>query len=606
MKKTLFLLPFCFITLMQAQVSKTINSISPGKLSTLITSVELQSVSNLTLSGSIDARDFLVIRDSMPSLEKIDLSGVTIIAYIGYDGTSDNRLDSTYNAKEIPPRAFYNKTKLVSITMPDNILTISNYAFYGCENLTNLIIPPNVTTIGYGVFLKCNGLAKIIIPSVVSEIGTQSFSSDIVVDSNNPYFSAIDGVLTNKTITKLISCPISKHGDYIVPTGITCIGDDAFRDCDKISSITLPSTVNDFGWGAFQECDNLITISATTPIIHLGLFCFNDCIKLTNFNVSLNVNSIPVYCFKNCKKLSNIIIPSTVETIWDGAFEGCESIKSFTIPSSVDSIVGNSFDKCNGLQTITVDPSNKKYSSVDGVLYNRDKTQLIWYPALKEGTYTLPSTVSIMYSFGFSTCTQLSGFLQGKNQNFTVLDSVLYNKDKTVLIRYPSLKTGDFTVPNILTKFSIHAFNYCAALESIHIYSNTPPELPWNFRDTIPGLALNLEVYVPNGTYWDYMFKYMESPNFKNIIEMPYLNTSLKNNKNMKVYGLYPNPTSGLFCVNTEGVSNISIYDINGKLLLQKDIYEEENISLGDISKGLYIVKIKNENSVFTDELIIY
>jgi hypothetical protein len=134
----------------QAQVSKTVN-VTAGGLSTALTSTELATVTNLTITGTIDARDFVTMRDSMPALAVVDISAVTIAAYTGNGGTSS---DTSYPANTIPDYSFYNentskgKTTLTTILLPSSVTSIGYDAFYNCSGLTSIIIPNSVTSIG--------------------------------------------------------------------------------------------------------------------------------------------------------------------------------------------------------------------------------------------------------------------------------------------------------------------------------------------------------------------------------------------------------------------------------------------------------------------------
>lgn len=136
------------MVMMQAQVSKTANIITAGSLKTTLTTEELSTVTNLTLTGTIDARDFKIMRDNMPSLTELDLSGVTITAYAGTEGTS---FITDYPANSIPQYAFYNlyvyphQSNHTTFILPSTITSIGDDAFHYCESLTTVTIPPSVT-----------------------------------------------------------------------------------------------------------------------------------------------------------------------------------------------------------------------------------------------------------------------------------------------------------------------------------------------------------------------------------------------------------------------------------------------------------------------------
>jgi uncharacterized protein YjdB len=174
MKKILLLLlSCCFAVLLQAQVSKTV-SCTAGGLSALLTSTEKSSITNLTLTGIIDARDFVTMRDNMPVLAVIDISGVAIVAFTDTQGQLSSQF-LTYFANQISQSAFNNKTSLTSIILPSSITSISSISFYGCTGITSIVIPTSVSQIGGQVFYGCTGLTSVTIASSVTEIGMSCF-----------------------------------------------------------------------------------------------------------------------------------------------------------------------------------------------------------------------------------------------------------------------------------------------------------------------------------------------------------------------------------------------------------------------------------------------
>lgn len=227
----LLFISLCFTMLLQAQVSKTIE-ITAGSLKTSLTADELNTVTNLTLTGIMDGRDFKTLRDTLPNLNVLDLTDIRIVAYNGNEGPSGNYCQ----AKTIPDYAFYNyitdkgKNSLTTVLLPSSITAIGYSAFQKCSGLTSVIIPSLVSTIGSGAFLSCNSLISVNIPASVTSIGGSAFSCSglISVDAGNPNYSSLDGVLFDKNRTTLLQCPTSKTGNYSIPSSVLYIGYDAF------------------------------------------------------------------------------------------------------------------------------------------------------------------------------------------------------------------------------------------------------------------------------------------------------------------------------------------------------------------------------------------
>ncbi len=241
--KTIFLLFISlFITItLQAQVFKTAN-VTPGHLRVVLTAEELATVTNLTLSGTIDARDFKTMRDDMPNLTEIDLSRTTIAEYTGTEGTTSRFGESsTYYANAIPANAFCNEktekwnTSLTTFVFPLNVTSIEWHAFLHCTGLNSINIPSLVTSIGEGSFASCTGLKSLNIPSSVITIGTAAF-----MDCSN---------LTS----------------VIIPPSVTSIGAVAFAGCANLTSVNIPFSVTNIGWAPFEGSGTIINVDNNNP-----------------------------------------------------------------------------------------------------------------------------------------------------------------------------------------------------------------------------------------------------------------------------------------------------------------------------------------------------
>ncbi len=183
MKKSFLILAFIGLSLglMQAQeVTKTV-SVVPGGLYKTLTLPERQTITHLTLTGSLDARDFKTMRDAMQSLQFVDLSRVTIVAFSGTGGTENS--SAKYAANTIPQNAFFNdnngsgKRTIVEVIFPARIEGIGEKAFYACYNYERVTIPASVTSIGTEAFSQCKKLLQITVenPKPISKLGKGVF-----------------------------------------------------------------------------------------------------------------------------------------------------------------------------------------------------------------------------------------------------------------------------------------------------------------------------------------------------------------------------------------------------------------------------------------------
>jgi hypothetical protein len=149
-------------SLLQAAVSKAVNVSTAGTLHNSFSIAEYTSVTDLTVTGTIDARDFKFMRDTLTELTKINIADVNITAYSGTGGTSPFP-NADYYENVIPRSAFYSmdpSTKLTNIILPNSITAIETYAFWNCNGLTSMIIPEKVESFT-SLFSNCEGMRSI-------------------------------------------------------------------------------------------------------------------------------------------------------------------------------------------------------------------------------------------------------------------------------------------------------------------------------------------------------------------------------------------------------------------------------------------------------------
>ncbi len=393
------------------------------------------------------------------------------------------------NVTTIGNYAFQWCSSLTSITIPSNVTTIGNYAFLGCSglasvtipsgvtiigahtfgdcsSLTSVPIPTNVTSIGSSAFQGCSSLTSVTIPARVTTIGTRAFQgcsrlTTITVDTLNPAYRSVDGVLFNSKLTTLVQYPLAKNDSaYAIPATVTSIGSFAFQGCLSLIAVTIPSSVTNIGSSGFSDCTSLSSVS-----------------------IPSSVTKIADWAFFGCSSLSSAAIPSSVTSIGWASFSGCTSLSSVTIPASVTSIGNAAFQYCSSLTAITVDTLNPAYRSVEGVLFNSNQTRLIQYPSAKsDSTYTIPASVTSVVNYAFQGCSSLTSVTIPAS--VTTIGSYAFQGCSSL---------ASVTIPSSVTTIESYTFQGCSSLTSVTI----PPSVSMIGSYTFQGCASLTSVTIP-------------------------------------------------------------------------------------------------------------
>lgn len=297
-----------------------------------------------------------------------------------------------------------------------NLAKISSFDFSKCENLK---------TIGSYAFASIKGMTEFTVPASLEEISTNIFTDSHFVKVTIPANSQLKTIhtsafnkMTNFTTLEIDpSCPLET------------IEDKAFYGCKGLKSIALPKTVTTIGASAFSGCTALETVT----------FADDAAIK------SIGANAFEFSGIKS------ITIPEGVTTIGKEAFSTCDVLTEVTLPSTLASMSGEAFKFCSKLENVYVAAGNTNYSSINGILLNKDKTTLVLFPPAKANDkFTLlPPSITTLGDYAFYTCTNL----------------------KNVVI------------PNKVTSIGERTFGLCSNLNSITFLSD----------DMIPSTSINQE-----------------------------------------------------------------------------------------------------------------
>ncbi len=265
-------------------------------------------------------------------------------------------------------------------------------------------------------------------------------------------FEALSAGVTDKNIT----IPTMMNGNTVVQ-----IGEEVFQENDSIESVTIPATVKTINNYAFNLCFGLtsVTFEGDSQLITIGNAAFGST-AISSITLPSKVQYIAENAFEYCENLTSVTIPNSTKTIFGGAFAYCTKLSTVTIGSKVSDIKSGAFTGCSALTSISVNSSNETYSSVSGVLYNKDKTTLILYPQGKTNTgFELRDETTTIADYAFEGNTAL----------------------QQLLINYESA----------LTTIGVGAFRGCSGLNSI---MDIPDSLTSIGDEAFKGVANNLYV----------------------------------------------------------------------------------------------------------------
>lgn len=257
----------------------------------------------------------------------------------------------------------------------------------------------------------------------------------------------------NTSVSGAITIP-SKINGYPV----TSIGDWAFYDCYKLTSVSIPDSVTSIGEGAFSYCSSLTSINIPDSVSSIDYGAFRYCESLRSINIPNGVTSIDYSTFANCRSLTSVIIPNSVTSIGDYAFEYCESLRNITIPNSVTSIGDWAFFDCLSLTRINI--PNSVTSIGDYAFYDCLSLASINIPdsvtSIGDGAFAMcwsltsiniPDSVTSIGDYAFDNCYSLSDvyYSGSKNEwkkiyigggNTCLTDATIHYKNREYIIRY--------------------------------------------------------------------------------------------------------------------------------------------------------------------------
>lgn len=426
----------------------------------------------------------------------------------------------------------FKESRISEVVIPSTVTYIERNAFYDCENLTRVTFLPAAVgetvkplELSNSAFMYCRELKYITLPARLSAFDTNMFFlcgaiSEMNIEKGGALSSA-DGMLVEGST--LVYCPTGREGKVTIPNGITTIGTNAFRGCSRITEIVIPNFVTGIDEYAFGECSRLTKVTfkgGAISNLEVGNYAFWKCygLRTVEFENGSKITKIGNYAFSNCGALTSFTFPASLTEVGNNAFEecsmlrfvafsensttvkfgtnvfkNCKTLTRITLSSTISEVPASLINSCDNLMAVEVDSKNTNFKSIDGVLFDKEVTEILFYPK-NGGNYTLPASVTTIGAGVFKGRTGITSFTIGENvteikeeafANCTSLKQLTFEPGSKELViadavkdKYGSYGTGVFQGCNLLERVTLPArlknipvgmFKKCTALEAAPI-----------------------------------------------------------------------------------------------------------------------------------------
>ena len=566
-----------------------------------LTSIEIpnsvQTINDKVFIGC-NSLTSVIIGDSVSSIGKY--------AFAGCSGLSSIEIPNS--VQTIHEGAFNLCTSLTSVVIGNSVNSIGYGSFANCSELTSVVIPNSVQTIGGLAFYNCTGLTSVVIGNSVKSIENDAFEDCLGLIKSaypdnlpNPFSSGIafaypaqkttieNGVIFDQTKTTLCFAPISLSGEYIVPSTVKSIADNAFLFCKDITYIRMPATLSSIGKNAFKDCNLYdFTIPNAVKSFDMGILSGNPLKSLTVGSGVTNISGATTFFGSGIEKI-----------FWLGNNPptGCYSFNTVVNFVSNDQYhfenqivyrqLSSMFD-IEGIVYVPVSPKERTCNVVD------------YFYAPSNAVFSVPATVTkqgiqlkvidigayafyhhdyltdisldnngVIDDYAFYNCTKLQSVTFGNNipeiknhtfENCEVLKKVENSPALTSIGEWAfsgCVGMEYFSVGNKITSFGEEAFSDCSRLKEFYSYATTPPVCGNQALDDIRKWDY-CTLYVPVGSE----DLYASAPQWEDFF--------------------YINGIAGVETILVDDNENIEIYDLKG---IKQTTRQE------DLPTGIYIIR---------------
>ena len=372
---------------------------------------------------------------------------------------------------------FMNCEKIKNIKLPSNLKSIGKTCFQGCISLTGLFIPQSVESIGGGIFGDCDALQSV---EIEDENNNFIFKDGILYDVKNGILvSAVNSLIPEKVIVDECTKTIDYYAfadcnnlyEIEIPQGVVNIGEKAFARLDNLKNIDIPDSVTNITTLAFYRCNGLVSVQVPGSVTAIKNGTFRECNNLKKVILNEGVAKIEDSAFVFCSSLEQIKLPQSLMSIGSGAFDNCTSLISIELPDNAI-ISSSTFRGCKNLSKIVLSDTNNNYIVKNGILYNKNITRILCYPAgIKDTEFFVPDTVKTIGDFAFYGTKAL--------ESINIPDSVT-NIGTDAFGECSGLK--EVVIPDSVTSMGEAVFYKCTSLEKVKLSVNITMPNPAVFQ----------------------------------------------------------------------------------------------------------------------------
>ena len=509
----------------------------------------------------------------------------TIPATVSYGGKN-------YTVTAIASEAFYQNQTITEITISEGITSIGNSTFGWCFALTTVNIPASLTNMGDWVFDACTALTQINVAgsntayySVNGILFNKDKTTLLCYPAGKPETDyTIPNSVTVIGVNAFAYCDALTQ--VTIPNSVTSIGEWAFDRCTALAEMTVLATVPPtLIENVFRDVDRNIPVYVPAASLaayqaaevwkdfNLQAIAVNEftvggltyevidhdakTVEVINFTNELpntatipatvsyegenyTVTAIASEAFSQNETITEITISEGITSIGDNTFSQCYALTTVNIPASLTNMGDWVFDACTALTQINVDEANEAYCSDGGVLFNKDKTTLLQYPAGKPETdYTIPSSVTVIGKNAFANCVAIT----------------------------------TLTIPAGVTIIEDYAFYFCTALAEMTVLATVPPTI--TDEGVFYCVDNNIPVYVPAESLTAYQAaEVWKEFNLQAISGSAVTNPSMPESISMQ-NGTLHNPQQ----------LHLTLYDMQGR-----QVYSGNDATVS-LNAGVYVVR---------------